>query len=115
MLLLPLLPPNWHCRVSLSGPSLERVTESDTPNPRSQEPAPGELASLRADFPGFRIREEATADRNRYVARRLNPGTRPHTVVTDNLTELRAALAAQPGQQRPAARFDPGTPHPARV
>jgi hypothetical protein len=52
------------------------------------------LDCLAADFPQFRISREATVDRVRYVARRRQPGTRPHTVVTDDLSELREVLTA---------------------
>lgn len=54
----------------------------------------GELAMLRADFPGHLIGEESIMGRVRYVARRRWEGTQPHTVVTPDLGELRAALEA---------------------
>jgi hypothetical protein len=63
-------------------PALDKHTEADE-----------ELASLQASFPQFRIWQEAIGGRRRYVARRLAPGTRPHTVVTTDPGELRAALA----------------------
>ncbi len=50
------------------------------------------LTALRADFPTFRIWREIVPGRTRYIARRLQPGPGPHTVVTDDLTELRTAL-----------------------
>jgi hypothetical protein len=50
------------------------------------------LAILQAQFPCFRIWRERTCDRVRYVARSLHPGLNPHTVVTDDIGELRAAL-----------------------
>jgi hypothetical protein len=53
-----------------------------------------ELAMLRADFPGHLIGEESIMGRVRYVARRRWQGTQPHTVVTPDLAELRAALQA---------------------
>ena len=62
--------------------------------------ADDELAALRAEFPRFRIIRETVGDRARYVARRLEPGTRPHTVVTADPSELRAALARGPAQPR---------------
>lgn len=52
------------------------------------------LDQLRAEYPGFGIWREVTGDHARYVARRLNPGTHPHSVVTPDLTELRTALAS---------------------
>lgn len=59
------------------------------------------LIALRADFPAFRIWREIIPARTRYIARRLHPGPGPHTVVTDDVTELRTALgdAASLGRQ----------------
>ena len=51
-----------------------------------------DLAVLRADFPGYRIWQECTPGRNRYVVRSLLPGLNPHTVVTADLSELRDVL-----------------------
>jgi hypothetical protein len=51
-----------------------------------------DLASWGAEFPCFRIWHEHTCDRIRYLARSLHPGLNPHTVVTDDISELRAAL-----------------------
>lgn len=51
-----------------------------------------ERFSLRQEFPQFRIWREIIAERTRYVARRLHPPTSPHTVVADDLAELRTAL-----------------------
>ena len=53
------------------------------------------LIALRADFPAFRIWREIIPGRARYIARRLCPGPGPHTVVTDDLTELRTALGGE--------------------
>lgn len=53
-----------------------------------------ELAALQQDFPGFRIWPEATGERVRLVAVRRQHGTRPHTVVTADLAELRSLLAS---------------------
>ncbi len=55
-----------------------------------------ELASLQAGFPQFRIWRETIHDRARYVARRLNPDTHPHTVVTPDPDEVRVALSGLP-------------------
>jgi hypothetical protein len=61
----------------------------------------GELAVLRAEFPGHRISAESIVDRIRYIARSRQDGVRPHTVITGDLTELRAALeAGRPAGQR---------------
>jgi hypothetical protein len=53
-----------------------------------------EIILLRAEFPGHRIGTETIVDRIRYVARRQRDGARPHTVITRDLSELRAALEA---------------------
>lgn len=53
-----------------------------------------DLASLHAEFPGYRIWHEITGDRARLVAVRRDHGMSPHTVVTADPAELRAALAA---------------------
>lgn len=85
------------------------------------EPAPDVLADglvdLRARLPHFRIWQEVTGDRIRYVARRLHPGTGPHTVVTANLAELRAALDDAPSRpQAPRGQLiDTGAPNIARI
>jgi hypothetical protein len=50
------------------------------------------LTALRQDFPAFRIWRETIHDRTRYTACRQQPGLNPHTVITDDLGELRAAL-----------------------
>ena len=69
------------------------------------------LAALRREFPGYRLWLESVRGRYRFVARRRNPGTGPHTVITCDLAELRAALTtpAQP-QARPHGRATPGRP-----
>jgi len=58
----------------------------------ANDDGPGELAGLRKEFRGFRIWREITGDRVRYVARSQFPGLNPHTVVTADAAELRAAL-----------------------
>ena len=52
-----------------------------------------DLLSIRRDFPAFRIWREITGYRISFVARRRQPGIRPHTVVTRDADELRAVLA----------------------
>ena len=64
------------------------------------------LIALRADFPAFRIWREIIPGRTRYIARRLHPGPGPHTLITDDVTELRTALGD-------AASFDGQDHHPA--
>jgi O-methyltransferase involved in polyketide biosynthesis len=63
-----------------------------------------ELAALRVDFPGYRIWTENVRNDLRYVARRQVPGLDPHTVVTDDLAELRAVLGGVPVQADDAGR-----------
>jgi hypothetical protein len=50
------------------------------------------LKALQTDCPQFRIWREITGDRARYISRSRHRGTSPHTVVTDDLTELRELL-----------------------
>lgn len=65
------------------------------------DPAPETtLAALRREFPRYRIWLDPIPGRRRFVARRQNPGPGPHTVITSDPDELRAALAA-PGQHEP--------------
>ena len=52
----------------------------------------GSLNRLRADFPQFWIWRENTGSGVRYIARSQRAGLNPHTVVTDDPAELRAAL-----------------------
>jgi O-methyltransferase involved in polyketide biosynthesis len=63
-----------------------------------------ELTALRTDFPGYRIWTETARNDLRYVARRQRPGLNPHTVVTDDLAELRAVLGGVPVQADEAGR-----------
>lgn len=55
--------------------------------------SPDALAELCEQFPGFRIWREVIVDRIQYVARRREPGTHPHTVVTADPARLRSALS----------------------
>ena len=59
----------------------------------AQDAGPSELGTLREQFPGFRIWREITGDRCRYVARSQRQGLSPHTIVTADMDELRAALS----------------------
>jgi hypothetical protein len=56
-----------------------------------------ELALIAAGFPAFHLWHGHIYDRTRYIAQGHNLDTHPHTVVTGDLGELAAALAA--GQQ----------------
>ena len=58
------------------------------------------LCALRADFPQFRIWPEITGARTLYIARRLRRDSHPHTLVTADLNELRAALSEDPNNTR---------------
>jgi hypothetical protein len=72
-------------------------------------PPDATLAALRQEFPGYRVWLEPANGEYRFVARRLHPGTRPHTVITRDPAELRAALAPpQPGSPdlRPVSFLD---------
>lgn len=55
------------------------------------------LASLQADFPGYKIWPEDFPDGVRFIARSRHAGLHPHTVVTADPAELRCALNSQPG------------------
>ncbi len=88
--------------------------------PEATAAAAHALTVLRAEFPDHEIWREDDGGQVRYIAR----GRHPHTVVTADLGELRAALsdasapspAAGSRTASPAAsRFDPAIPHPARV
>lgn len=56
-----------------------------------------DLDAARRDFPGYLIEVEPTPGRHRYIARRVQPGPGPHTLVTSDLAELRVELS--PAQQ----------------
>jgi hypothetical protein len=96
------------------------TTRDNVPEATGTAAAAHALTILRADFPGHEIWREENGGQFRYIAR----GRHPHTVVTADLGELRAALSdasAQPPTagrwtaSLAASRFDPAIPHPARV
>ena len=70
-------------------------------------PLPDPLPALRAEFPAFRIWRETLWDRVRYIARSPHLDLNPHTVITGDPGELRAALTSSrsaelaAGQDRP--------------
>jgi hypothetical protein len=64
-----------------------------------------ELAALQIEFPCFRIWHENIGGRVRYISRRLDPSLNPHTIVTKDLTELRAAL--EPSRYAGLIPFNP--------
>jgi hypothetical protein len=80
-------------------PSQAGLDDEEVPN------AP-EPTNLRAEYPCFRIWQEKTCDRVLYVACSLHLELNPHTVVTDDIGELRAAL--EPSRHAACPR-----PHPA--
>jgi len=59
------------------------------------------LEAARRDFPRYQIDVELAVDRRRYVARRIQPGPGPHTLITSDLTELRTELRSTPEGARP--------------
>jgi O-methyltransferase involved in polyketide biosynthesis len=72
-----------------------------------------DLAVLRADFPSHKIWQEHTLGRSRYIARSRRGGLNPHTVVTSDLRELRAAL--EPARAAGSLPFTPAQPNIARM
>jgi hypothetical protein len=63
------------------------------PAPANESDKAEELARPQASFPQFRIWRESTYRGPRYIACRRQPGTRPHTLITSDLGELRAELS----------------------
>ena len=83
-------------------PAQRGTTPASGPPGRNTALPQDQLPGLRAEFPCFRIWREYTCDRVRYIARSLHLKLNPHTVVTDDIRELRGALeparyAACPG------------------
>jgi hypothetical protein len=94
------------------------ICPPDNPSPadlddEAERNAP-ELAGLRADFPCFRIWHEETCDRAVYMSRSLHLEINPHTVMTGNIAELRAALESASHLTCPRPH-PPGQPLPART
>jgi hypothetical protein len=89
-------------QVGYDADMLPHCPTAQTPDPPADLAASSALlVGLREDFPAFRISREIIGDRIQYVARRRDPGTHPHTVVTADPDGLRSALAAShacPGQ-----------------
>jgi hypothetical protein len=61
-----------------------------------------ELASLQADFPAYEFWREKSHRGVRYVACSQRLDQNPHTVITADLGELRAALGGVPPSSPPA-------------
>jgi len=73
-----------------------------TPPEQTADP----LAALQNDFPAFDIWRETTLTGVRYIARSRHLNQNPHTLVTRDPAELRAALTAAtiPAQQSRSTR-----------
>jgi hypothetical protein len=77
----------------------------EDPTPSATELA--ELQTARHDFPRYQIDVDLTIGRRRYVARRTQPGPGPHTLITSNLSELRAELEGSPQRALPQRHARP--------
>ena len=71
----------------------EHDQPSSTPAPELSAEDDETLVEMQRTFPGHRIWREIIPGRSVYVARSHHPAAHPHTVVTSDLGELRAALA----------------------
>jgi hypothetical protein len=70
--------------------------ESDAAAPTGYHPVitgPDPLPVLQQQFPAFYIWRENVHGRRRYIARSQRLSVNPHTVITDDPDELRAALS----------------------
>jgi SAM-dependent methyltransferase len=74
-----------------------------------------DLAVLRAEFPAYKIWQEQTPGRTRYVARSRHDDINPHTVITADLCELREALEPSPADNDAFSAFSPAEPNIARM
>jgi hypothetical protein len=83
-------------------PTDDHPAAGNTTVPHAVDAQMAELDRLRADFPLFWIWRENTGSGVRYIARSQRAGLNPHTVVTADPAELRAALSG-PGRGRLAA------------
>lgn len=81
------------------------MTDSNQDTTNTALEAAALVDQLRADFPAFRIWREITGDRTVYVARRRQPSTRLHTLVTRDPHELHTVLASS---SAPTAAAVPG-------
>jgi hypothetical protein len=73
-------------------PAAHRPAPKKPTASQAVEAVAAELDRLRADFPEFWIWRENTGSGVRFVARSQRVGLNPHTVVTADPAELRAAL-----------------------
>jgi uncharacterized membrane protein len=76
------------------------------------------LTALQGEFPAFRITRETTLQGPRYIVRSLRLSQHPHTLITADPAELRAALAPahsqDPAVSPPAAGMNAATLPPAQ-
>jgi O-methyltransferase involved in polyketide biosynthesis len=103
----------WTC------PQRPRPQPAPTPTTMTQAngmtPVNDELEALHDEFPGFRIWTEIIGERARYIARSTQAGKSPHTLVTDDLGELRAVLRQNTEDQARILPYDTTTPNIARM
>ncbi len=85
--------------MSAQPPAAHHPAPKNTTASQAVEALAAELDRLRADFPEFWIWRENTGSGVRFVARSQRAGLNPHTVVTADPAELRAALG-QPDRPR---------------
>jgi hypothetical protein len=89
------------------------VTDSDALPTAHRTPGtpalavPDPLPALQQEFPAFRIWRETMRDRVRYIARSPHLGLNPHTVVTADPSELRAALLPSRSAAHAAGQYRP--------
>jgi O-methyltransferase involved in polyketide biosynthesis len=83
--------------------------------PSGSVPSLEGLALLQREFPAHRIWVENGGRRIRYVARGLRLGVHPYAIVTGDLAELRAVLAAGSCSRPVTVPYDPAVPNIARM
>jgi len=88
-------------------------THADSPTDGQAITSAHTLTALQQRFPHYRVWREDIYRRVRYVARSLEHGLRPHTVVTGDLAELQAAL--EPSQYAALIPFSADVPNMARM
>ncbi len=106
-----------------SAGTIQAQPDTTTPAPASGSAGSGtpsvrdQLPGLRAEFPCFRIWHEDACDCALYMSRSLHLEINPHTVMTGDIGELRAAL--EPARHTPcpwpypAGQAPPARPRPA--
>jgi hypothetical protein len=105
-----------HChRWAIDGSNVTGMESDQNPGTLAPGHDPDELASLREEFHGFRIWKEVIGERTRYVARSVSLEAHPHTIVTDDLNELRTSLGLGAEQQVAATPYGISVPNIARM